>query len=323
MFDIVILNYKNYLDTIELLNSIFFGNVNKKLSNVYVIDNASNNESLFNIKKAMHLLGLLKEVDVGNGGKLENHEVGVINDINIHFIQSKPNGGYAAGNNIGLSFFLNKCSEYVLICNNDIFFPDNQLDIFIEEANLLGEDENIGLISNTLYYYHDGMTIQASGGYLNKCICRTTHQNSNKKTLIDTKKPDYPIGALLYFKKSTIKKVGLLSEGYFLYFEELDYCYRMKKHNLDFAVSNKSRVLHKEGASAGSSTNNYRAVSLVSDYYLNINKMVFSRKYNKRFLPNVYIVLVLNGFRRLFRFEYKKAINIFCFLVNGKMKYER
>lgn len=321
MFDLVILNYKNYLDTIELLDSIFKSNEIDSLANIYIIDNDSQNDSLTHIKNSLGLdceskgVNIIKDFE----NKITTYEKFNLEHVTLHFVQSKNNGGYAAGNNIGIELFLSGSSSFVLVCNNDIVFPCHQLDTFIEESvNLMTKDSSLGLVSNVLYYYSDKEKIQASGGYLNQWICRTSHQNSNNSTLIDTNKPDYPIGALLFFKRSTIEDVGLLSESYFLYFEELDYCYRMKKNNLDFAVLSKSKVLHKEGASVGSNTNDYKAVSLVSDFYLNINKLVFSRKFNRKFIVNVYLVVVFNGLRRLFRCEFKKALNIFSFLICGK-----
>lgn len=40
---------------------------------------------------------------------------------------------------------------------------------------------------------------------------------------------DFPLGACLMLRRSVIEKVGLMDEGYFMYMEEIDWCYRIKQ----------------------------------------------------------------------------------------------
>lgn len=325
MIDLVILNYVNYNDTLELLRSVIRSRIDY-IASIYVIDNNSNNNSLDLLKEGLSSSfsgGEVLRQDY-NEGCISHYEIMTFNLKSVFLVQSIKNGGYGAGNNIGIELFLKGDSDYVLICNNDIVFPDFQLEIFLARAlEVFSEDKSIGVISNILYYYHMRNHIQTSGGLLNTLNGRTKNQNSGNDCLVDMRSPDYPPGALMLLSRDVVNDVGLFSEHYFLYYEELDYVFRMKKKNYRFKVLECSKILHKEGASIGSCNNSYRSVSELSDFYLNINKLVFYKNFFPFRLPIIYIVLVANIVRRVLRLEFRKAFNIMLYILNGKVFHEK
>ena len=144
--DLVILNYKNYNDTIELLNSIFAGPFCKNINTIHVIDNDSRNDSLNLIIDCLPIEGEGIEVDSENGVSASFLYKTRYYDVVTY--QSEYNLGYAGGNNIGLRSFLRGDSDFVVVCNNDLFFPDGQLQVFLEEATRLTDSNNIGLVGN-------------------------------------------------------------------------------------------------------------------------------------------------------------------------------
>ena len=99
---IVILNYNNHIDTINLVKSLCLQSIFESM-HVVVVDNKSTDHSFPNLKE------------------LEN-----INS-NVHVIQSKSNLGYAKGNNIGLEFIDKFNVNYVAILNNDLIIKDEFL----------------------------------------------------------------------------------------------------------------------------------------------------------------------------------------------------
>nr|VUD34091.1 rhamnosyltransferase [Raoultella sp. NCTC 9187] len=60
---------------------------------------------------------------------------------------------------------------------------------------------------------------------------------------------DYIIGASFFITNKVLRDVGELSEDYFLYFEEIDYCIRAKNKGYNIFPISDSVVYHKEGAS--------------------------------------------------------------------------
>lgn len=65
----------------------------------------------------------------------------------------------------------------------------------------------------------------------------------------DEREVDQPEGACLMLKKEVIDQVGLLDEGYFMLFEEVDWCYRIKQAGWEIWFTPKAQVLHHYGQS--------------------------------------------------------------------------
>jgi hypothetical protein len=62
---------------------------------------------------------------------------------------------------------------------------------------------------------------------------------------------DWVSGASLIVRREVIEQVGLMDEGYFLYFEEVDFCRRAREAGWECWYVPDSRVMHLEGASTG------------------------------------------------------------------------
>jgi len=77
-------------------------------------------------------------------------------------------------------------------------------------------------------------------------------------------------GASLLLNVHALKDVGILDEGFFLYWEETEMCLRLRKHDWKLAAATNSHVLHKVNGST--SNNNRYAIStlphLVSEFYI-------------------------------------------------------
>lgn len=64
-------------------------------------------------------------------------------------------------------------------------------------------------------------------------------------------KTDWVTGASLMVRRAVLEVVGLLDEGYFLYFEEVDFCARARAAGWEVWLVPASRVVHLEGAATG------------------------------------------------------------------------
>lgn len=273
---IVVLNYNGAKDTIPCLESL--EELNYENFEVIVIDNASTNNSSTLIKQWL----AQKEA------------------FNFYFIQSPQNGGYAAGNNIGIRYALQRGDmQYVWILNNDTIVDPDAL---IELVHKMESDVSIGICGSKLIYEWDRTRIQGYGGTYNKYIGR----NGVIKDPRNISKMDYVIGASMFMSKRFIEEVGLFCEDYFLYYEELDFSERMRgKFHMDCAVN--SIVYHKEGGSIGSNGVNAKKTSLLSDYYLIRNRIVFTKKFHPFCLPGVYTGLLYAILRRVARRQYGRG----------------
>ena len=284
MIYICVLNYNNSEDTVECLESL------KKLNSVtYKIILIDNNSS-----------GDTKEI-------LRRYV-----DVNQHicYIESKVNRGYAGGNNIALRYAMSQDDmEYCWLLNNDTIVEPNSLSLLVDYMN---HNKHVGLCGAKLVYEWDRSKIQGYGGCYNP-VLGTMHSCIDKE---DIKDIDYIIGAAVLVRKSFLENIGLMDEGYFLYYEELDWTVRARG-KYDIACVDDSIVYHKEGASTGAN-NAEKSKSILADYYSIRNRIRFTRKFYPYFLPTVYMGLILSMVIRIYRKQFNRVPMIFKLMLGIK-----
>ncbi len=316
MLYIVVLNWNNAEDTINCVKSILKAKYEK--FKVIVVDNNSKAESVEKLETALPTLcdafislspdTLSANVDSSYPGK------------SIFLIKNNINSGYAGGNNVGVKFALhNSDLEYVWILNNDTeIHPDaigNMIDKFTS-------DVQIGICGSRLVDFDNRELQQSLGGIHNKWLCTTKsygHMESSSKIYNDNDvadKIDYIVGASMMFTKRCLKDVGLMSEEYFLYYEEIDICERAKQRGFKLGVCSSSIVYHKEGASTGGGKSN------IADYCSVRNRLIVTRKFFKFHLITVWLSLFIVAFNRARRKEYNKMKTCLKIIFGKQQKIE-
>lgn len=62
---------------------------------------------------------------------------------------------------------------------------------------------------------------------------------------------DHPLGAALMVRAQAVAEVGLLDEGFWMYCEEVDWCWRMRKAGWSIYCVPGARIVHHAGSSSG------------------------------------------------------------------------
>lgn len=190
----------------------------------------------------------------------------------VQLIISKKNLGFAGGNNIALK---KAKGDYILLLNND---TEVQPDFLESLVSLMESDKKIGIASSKiLYFYEDNIIQYAGASPINQITSRGRHYGYKE---VDTGQLDqvtetsYPHGACMMIRKSVLEEIGLLYEGYFLYYEELDFAERVKRAGYTIYFQPNSSILHKESISTGKN-------SPLKTYYMNRNRVLFVRRNTK------------------------------------------
>ncbi len=163
----------------------------------------------------------------------------------VSIIKNKANLGYAAGNNQALRQL---SADYALLVNPDIVVTPDWLTNLIEAMD---NDISIGIAGCKLFY-PDG-TIQHLGGSISHPRAMPVHQGvleSDHQQGDDIKDVEYVTGATIAIKRSVLEKIGCLDEGFFMYFEEADWCARARAADFRVVVVPQSSAVHDESAIA-------------------------------------------------------------------------
>lgn len=171
-------------------------------------------------------------------------------------ILNKENLGFAKANNQGIKIARGR---YILLLNSDTEFTSSFLDKMLDR---LDKEENVGIATCALR--NPDKSLQVSGGYFPNLARVFTWMTIQDLAFIDSLiKPFHPknafkkemdldwgTGAFFLIKKEVIKEIGMLDEDYFMYTEEVDFCFRAKKAGWRVLYLPEWSIIHYGGASS-------------------------------------------------------------------------
>ncbi len=181
-----------------------------------------------------------------------------IQDYRLYFIDNTDNNiGYAGGVNQGIKKAIRDGCELIVVANPDISLAALTFLDFVQAAKRF---DISGFAMN-----QEGKTYY--GGELDKW--RMSGGLSEKKPRTKFSKVDFVSGSLMMIDKAVVDKIGLFDESYFLYYEEVDYCYRARKAGFRVGIDSSKIYQHFEVSKDNPAKN----------YYLFKNRLKFLIKY--------------------------------------------
>jgi hypothetical protein len=175
----------------------------------------------------------------------------------VKLIANDENHGFAAANNQALKL---ACGKKILLLNPDtVLMPRALITLmqFLDEhaaagvvaPQLLNSDGTIQRSCRSFPTFFN-MTAEMFG--LSK-LFPSMHALRQYKMLDwnhdSERQVDQPEGACLLIRRETLDQVGLFDEGYFMLFEEVDWCYRAIKAGWEIWFTPKAQVIHHYGQS--------------------------------------------------------------------------
>jgi len=221
-------------------------------------------------------------------------------------IRNRENIGFARANNQGLR---ESKGEFVLFLNPDTVIHPKALERLLEEMK---GDRLVGAVGPALL--SDRNVYQISfGGRVNflQELLRKYLLNSYLKFKLKIRQPKQEVrwlsGACLLIRKDILEDSGLFDESYFLYFEDIDLCFRIKEKGFKLIYLPQARVFHRGGAST-------LPKKLFSRYEYRRSQLYFYRKHNS-FLSYCFLRLYLwlnFSFQFLLSYLRKDADSGYC-----------
>ena len=230
----------------------------------------------------------LEIIVVDNGSKADLPTDWQLKYPDVKFIRSEQNLGFAGGNNLGIK---QATGDYLFLVNNDTEFTPGLVEKLVK---VMDDNPVAGIISPKIKYFSDKSLIQYAGYTpMNYYTCRNSciglREKDNGQYDNITRSTAYCHGAAMMIRRAAIDKVGLMSENYFLYYEEVDFCEHIKRTGYQTWICTEAVIYHKESVSVGKK-------SKLKEYFMNRNRILFIRRnapFFKRIVFYPYFILLV------------------------------
>jgi GT2 family glycosyltransferase len=239
---VVIVNWNRGPDTLRSIASVLASDYSRY--EIVVVDNASTD---------------------GSGAMIRAAYPG------LAFIGQPRNTGFSGGNNAGICLALEHGAEYVLLLNNDAVVEPATLGRLAAAA---AAHPAAGFLGAVVYTLEDRRVVLSAGGRLRAgwmpepIGLGEVERNGQGPP----EEVDYLSGCALLASRSAIDAVGLLDEDLFLYFEDVEWCYRARKAGFQVLAVPGARAFHPD-------TRRRDQDSPVIIYYGARNSLMFAKKH--------------------------------------------
>lgn len=170
-------------------------------------------------------------------------------------IRSGRNGGFSAGNNVGLRAVE---AEYYMLLNSDTIVRPGAVEQLLKDMDL---EPAVGIGSPRLEWLDgtpqescfrdpDAFTeflTAAATGPINKLLPEREIFMPVQEVAVDV---DWTSFACVVIRRAVLERVGLMDEGYFMYFEDADYCRAARESGFRIRHFPEARVVHLRGGSS-------------------------------------------------------------------------
>jgi len=159
-------------------------------------------------------------------------------------LEAGTNLGFTGGNNVAIRYALEQGADYVFLLNNDTEVDPQMLKRLIEVAE---SDPGVGVVGPKILYHSEPETIWSAGGIVEP-VGRPVNLGLDERDEGQhdaLKKVEWVTGCALLIRSSVVRQIGLLDERFFIYFEESDWCRRVREAGFKIYYVPTARLWHK------------------------------------------------------------------------------
>jgi GT2 family glycosyltransferase len=254
---VVILNWNLKDDTIACVRSVLTGG--DTALRIVIVDNGSDDGSV----AAFQHLGPRVEV-----------------------IANKENVGFARGANLGIRHALTRGADYILLLNNDTIAGASLIGSLVEAAASLAEPT---VLAPAIFYHDDPRRFWRLGAVHRWGLPVPWEIGRDARDVGQFRQPfevDYITGCAMWVPAVIFERVGLFDEGFYMYYEDSDFCQRVRRSGFRILVVPQAHIWHKVSRSA-------RQTPGIAAYQHTRNRVIFYNRYATglgRFSANLYIL---------------------------------
>ena len=182
-------------------------------------------------------------------------------------IQTKENLGYTGGNNIGIKAAIEHNANFIFLLNNDTILATNCVS---ELASTLMENPQASVVGPMIYTWESWDLISSAGGVIDWQYADATNLGAGDKDTgqFPAQKVDFLNGCGLMVRSTAVENAGLLDDRYFMYWDEIEWCQRIRKSGGELLFQPAARMQHR----ATIETSDLSPITL---YYITRNRFLF------------------------------------------------
>lgn len=251
------------------------------------------------------------EVIVCDNGSTDGSEDVIKREFpGVTFIQNGKNKGFAAGNNPGIRA---SKGRFVLLLNSDTEVPKDALRTMVE---CIDEHPEAGAATPKILLPDGSMDPACHRGFptpwvaftyvskLEKLFPKTRlfgQYHQGYKDIHTIHEVDCITGAFFLVRREVIDTVGLLDEDYFMYGEDIDWCYRIRQKGWKIVFNPRVSIFHKKKQSGRLHGDKKKQV--LTEVYFHKYNWLFYRKHYEKGHPILSFVVRLFYMVRIFSLE--------------------
>lgn len=263
---VIVLNWNGWRDTLACIASL--QKLNYSNFELTVVDNGSSD---------------------GSQSQIEAQAPG------IKVLQTGANLGFGGGCNVGIRQAIEQGADYVWLINSDATVDANALTELVRVAD---SRPAVGAVGSVLYEADRPEQVQVwGGGKVNFWGALSRHQVSPARL-------DFVSGASMLLRREALVQVGLFDDRiFFMYWEDSDLCFRLRRAGWRLAVAEKSRVWHKLSASLGQGSRQL-------DAYFTQSGVRFFRRYSPAPVVSTFVMVGRMLLKRMLMAEFGRAKSV-------------
>jgi GT2 family glycosyltransferase len=228
---VIILNYNTCDLTLNAIASVYASEASCSYE-IIVVDNHSSDSSVTEIKSEYP---------------------------DVRLIENPSNDGFAKGNNIGIKL---AAGRYILLLNSDTIMRSDTLQTMVAFMDL---NMSVGAAGCKIILPDGSLDKACKRGFptpsasfyyafgISKLFPNVPRFNQYQLGYLDPDQ-DYPVdclvGAFMMVRKQVVDQVGMLDEEFFMYGEDIDWCYRIKQGGWQIHYYPYTQIVHHKGASS-------------------------------------------------------------------------
>lgn len=228
---VIILNYNTCELTLNAIKSVYDSQTSFSYE-IIVVDNHSSDASVVEIKRRYP---------------------------DVRLVENPRNDGFSKGNNLGIKIAIGR---YILLLNSDtimgsdslqtmVAFMDQNLPVGAAGCKIVLPDGSLDKACKRGFPTPSASFYYAFG--ISKLFPKVARFNQYQLGYLDPDK-DYPVdclvGAFMMVRKQAIDQVGMLDEDFFMYGEDIDWCFRIKQGGWQIHYYPYTQIVHHKGASS-------------------------------------------------------------------------